>query len=78
MESVRHVQDEELCSRHVPYDLGTRDGSGGATCEELPGVEHVVEEGADCACVGHLLLSGMNLGVCSCAVEEHAGAQWEG
>ena len=41
-------------------------------------MEYVVEESADCACVGHLLLSGVLLGVCSCAVEEHAGALWEG
>ena len=41
-------------------------------------MEYVVEESADCACVGHLLLSGVLLGVCSCAVKEHAGAQWEG
>ena len=41
-------------------------------------MEDVVEEGTHCARVGHLLLCGVLLGVCSCAVEEHAGAQWEG
>ena len=41
-------------------------------------MKNVVEESADCARVGHLLVSGVHLGVCSCAVEEHAGAQWEG
>ena len=35
-------------------------------------MDHVVEESTDCARVGHLLLSGMLLGVCSCVV----GGPW--